>query len=238
MNAAAIILCAGKGTRMNDDSQNKVCFDCAGIPTVKRIIFNMKDAGVSRFVIVIGHQAYSVMDCLDGVDGVVYAYQKEQKGTGHAAMCGLKALRTVGHTGPVIISMGDKVIATSVIRELLQKSESAKAVWGVQPISANFNGGRVVAIDNKPYGIVEFADAVLMKLASYREDEYEDVVKRTGINPQKGAKVIKKANEKKPCGTVTLCGKEFSADEVLSTKYANAGLYCFDIDPQVFEPQE
>ena len=104
MNAAAIILCAGKGTRMNDNSQNKVCFDCAGIPTLKRIVFNMKEAGVSRFVIVIGHQAYSVMDCLDGEDGIVYAYQKEQKGTGHAAMCGLKALQTVGYKGPVIIS--------------------------------------------------------------------------------------------------------------------------------------
>ena len=83
MNAAAIILCAGKGTRMNDDSKNKVSFDCAGTPTINRIISNMKAAGVNRFVVVIGHQAYSVMDCLDGEDGVVYAYQKEQKGTGH-----------------------------------------------------------------------------------------------------------------------------------------------------------
>ena len=72
--AAAIILCAGKGTRMNDDSKNKVCFDCAGVPVIRRIIENMKLGGVSRFVIVIGHQAYSVMDCLDGIDGVVYAY--------------------------------------------------------------------------------------------------------------------------------------------------------------------
>ena len=48
MNAAAIILCAGKGTRMGDDSKNKVCFDCAGVPTIKRIISNMRNAGVSR----------------------------------------------------------------------------------------------------------------------------------------------------------------------------------------------
>ena len=66
-DAAAIILCAGKGTRMNDDSQNKVTFDCAGVPVLRRIIERMKAGGVSRFVIVIGHQAYSVMDCLDGV---------------------------------------------------------------------------------------------------------------------------------------------------------------------------
>ena len=103
MKSAAIILCAGKGTRMNDDSKNKVCFDCAGIPTIKRIISDMKKAGVNKFVVVIGHQAYSVMDTLDGEDGVIYVYQKEQKGTGHAALCGLKALSSMGYDGPVII---------------------------------------------------------------------------------------------------------------------------------------
>ena len=34
----AVIMAAGKGTRMNDDSRNKVCFDCAGVPVNKRII--------------------------------------------------------------------------------------------------------------------------------------------------------------------------------------------------------
>ena len=163
MNAAAIILCAGKGTRMNDDSKNKVCFDCAGTPTIKRIINNMKDAGVNRFVVVIGHKAESVMDCLDGTDGVVYAYQKEQKGTGHAAMCGLKALKTIGYAGPVIVSMGDKIISTEVVKELLSKTETAKSVWGVQPLEANFNGGRVVTLNEKPYGIVEFAERFIPK---------------------------------------------------------------------------
>ena len=88
MNKAAIILCAGKGTRMNDDSKNKVCFDCAGIPVIKRIIANMRKGGVSLFVLVVGHLSESVMGCLDGEPGIVYTYQKEQKGTGHAALCG------------------------------------------------------------------------------------------------------------------------------------------------------
>lgn len=233
MNAAAIILCAGKGTRMGDDSKNKVCFDCAGVPTIKRIISNMRNAGVSRFVIVIGHNAYSVMDCLDGEEGVVYAYQKEQKGTGHAAMCGLKALQTVGYSGPVIISMGDKIIATKVIADLLEKAENAKAVWGVQPLCANFNGGRVVTVDEKPYGVVEFADAALMKLGEADEKDYADVLKATKLNAKKADKVLKKALENKTCATVTLCGKTFTADEVLNSKYANAGLYCFDVNEAV-----
>ncbi len=230
MNAAAIILCAGKGSRMNDDSKNKVCFDCAGTPTIKRIINNMKKAGVSRFVIVIGHKAESVMDCLDGTDGVVYAYQKEQKGTGHAAMCGLKALKTVGYSGPVIVSMGDKIISTEAVSELLSKTECAKSVWGVQPLEANFNGGRVVTLDGKPCGIVEFADAALMTLAGTDKKDYASLLKSIGLNPQKAEKVLKKALEKEPTGSITLCGKTFSAGEALHAKYANAALYCFDLD--------
>ena len=144
MSTAAILLCAGKGTRMNDDSKSKVCFDCAGVPVIKRIISSMRQGGVSRFVVVVGHKAESVMACLDGEPGVVSAYQKEQNGTGHAALCGLNALRSVGYSGPVVISMGDKIINPAVISGLLEKAGHSKAVWGVQPVAANYIGGRVV----------------------------------------------------------------------------------------------
>ncbi len=230
MNAAAIILCAGKGTRMNDDSKNKVCFDCAGTPTIKRIIDNMKEAGVSRFVVVVGHKAESVMACLDGTDGVVYAYQKDQKGTGHAAMCGLNALKTVGYSGPVIVSMGDKIIATEAVSDILARTKDAKSVWGVLPLDANFNGGRVITSNGKPYGIVEFADAALMTLADEKPENYKAALEKTGLNPKKIEKVYKKAIQTKPCGTITLCGKTFSANDALHAKYANAALYCFDLD--------
>lgn len=233
IDAAAIILCAGKGTRMNDDSKNKVCFDCAGIPVIRRIIENMRKGGVSRFVIVIGHQAYSVMDCLDGIDGVIYAYQKEQKGTGHAALCGLKALSTIGYSGPVIVSMGDKIISSHVISDLIARSESAKAVWGVQPIKANYNGGRVVVADGKPYGVVEFADAALMSLADVEPEKYGEVLESIGLNSKKAERIYKQAMISKPVGTIELCGRVFSAAEVLKTDFANAGLYCFDVNEAV-----
>ncbi len=227
-DTAAIILCAGKGSRMNDNSKSKVCFDCAGVPVIRRIIDNMKASGVSRFVVVIGHQAYSVMDCLDGVDGVIYAYQKEQKGTGHAALCGLKALSSMGYDGPVIISMGDKIISTDVISGILQKSEDAYAVWGVQPLNDNFNGGRVVVRNNKPYGVIEFTDAALMALGNTTPDKYEELLNNIGLNPKKAKKVLDTANKQTPSPTKLLCDTEFTADEVLSAPYANAALYCFD----------
>ncbi|MBR3423793.1 MAG: NTP transferase domain-containing protein [Clostridia bacterium] len=229
MNHAAILLCAGKGTRMNDDSKNKVCFECAGIPVIKRIIANMRLGGVSRFVVVVGHQSRSVMDCLDGEPGVVYAYQKEQKGTGHAALCGLKALDTVGYSGPVIVSMGDKIISADVISSLIERAGRSRAVWGVQPVGANPGGGRVVVKDGKPYGVVELTDAAFMTLADLQPEEYADKLEKIGLNEKKAQKVLKLIKERAPEKTKRLGGEVFTADEILSSPFANAGLYCFDV---------
>lgn len=232
-DAAAIILCAGKGTRMNDDTKNKVCFDCAGVPVIRRIIENMRAGGVGRFVIVIGHQAYSVMDCLDGIEGVVYVYQKEQKGTGHAALCGVKALKAMGYSGPAIISMGDKIIAPFVISDLLTKAQKAKAVWGVQPLETNYHGGRVIVWEGKPYGVVEFADAALMMLADAEPEAYKEILERIRLNPAKAAKVLKAAEACRPAGVKTLCGRAFTAEQILHAPFANAGLYCLDVNEAV-----
>lgn len=231
MNKAAIILCAGKGTRMNDDSKNKVCFDCAGVPVIKRIIHNMREGGITLFVLVVGHLSETVMGCLDGEPGIVYTYQKEQKGTGHAALCGLKALKDIGYTGSAVISMGDKIIAPNVIRDLLARPESA--VWGVQPVENNYHGGRVVVKDGKPYGVVELPDAVLMSLAGKDESQYVDEISKYRLNEKKAAKILKSATQRKPNSSKRLSGTIFSAKEILDSPYANAGLYCLNVDKAI-----
>ena len=232
-NIAAVILAAGKGSRMNDDSTNKVCFTCAGIPVIRRIMDEMQRGGVSLFVIVVGHKAQDVMDCLDGQPGVIYAYQKEQKGTGHAVLCGMNALQSAGYSGPVIVSMGDKIVASHVIGGLLKTTFEAKVVWGVQPIKDNPNGGRVVVENGQPYGVVEFADAALMSLADVPPTDYEKKLSSLGLNAKKAAKVLKIARERKPEGVRKLVDKTFSANDILNTPYANAGLYCFDLDAAI-----
>ena len=157
-DTAAILLCAGKGTRMGDASRNKVAFDCAGVPVVRRIVDNMREGGVTRFVVVIGHRAESVMAALDGVPGVLYAYQAEQKGTGHAAQCGLRVLEEIGFKGSVVVSMGDKIVSVRIVRELLAKDTGLKAVFGVQRREEHPNGGHVMFDGDQPLGIIEYAD--------------------------------------------------------------------------------
>ncbi len=236
MKKAAIILCAGKGTRMNDDSRNKVCFDCAGVPVIRRIIDNMRAGGISLFVLVVGHLSQTVMDCLDGEPGILYTYQKEQKGTGHAALCGLKALRDIGYSGSAVISMGDKIIAPGVIVGLLEREESA--VWGVQPVENNYYGGRVILRDGKPYGVVELADAVLMVLAGKKESEYRAEISKYRLNEKKAEKILQSVMVQKPEGSKVLSGTVFTAEEILKSRYANAGLYCLDVEKAIAALEE
>ena len=71
-----------------------MCFDCAGVPVIRRIVANMRAGGVSRFVVVVGHHAQSVMDCLDGEPGV---YSARYAGEGHDSEANMaKLLRKLG----------------------------------------------------------------------------------------------------------------------------------------------
>lgn len=78
----AIILAAGKGTRMRSE-KNKVMHTLIDRPILAYPIDALKEAGADRIVVVAGYQAESLMDTFKDVE---FALQKEQLGTGHAVM--------------------------------------------------------------------------------------------------------------------------------------------------------
>lgn len=161
---AAVILAAGKGTRMGSAPINKVAFDCAGVPVIRRIVRNMREGGVTRFVIVVGHHSESVMQALNGEPDILWAYQAEQKGTGHAAECGLKVLESIGFAGSVLISMGDKIVSPKIVRGLLARVDGretrVEAVLGVQRVTGPTSRGHVIFRNERPVCVVEHKDAV------------------------------------------------------------------------------
>ena len=59
MQRHAIILAAGKGTRMKS-KKYKVLHEVAGKPMVEHVLNNVKQAGVDQIVTIIGHGAESV----------------------------------------------------------------------------------------------------------------------------------------------------------------------------------
>lgn len=239
INNIAIILAAGKGTRMNDDSTNKVCYEVAGIPVIKRIVSNFRKAGVNNFVVVVGFHADKVMECLSDEEGVVYAFQSVQNGTGGAALCGLKAAKALGYSGSAVISVGDKIISPDKIAELLEikKSNRVNAVWGAQVRNLNESGGRIVIRDGKVYGVVEQPDSALLALGNIgkRDDGvYLSTLKSFGLSEKKAYKVFQKAISMDSIPrTIDLFGSQFDSEEIEKSKYTNASLYCFDVDEAI-----
>ncbi len=86
----AVILAAGKGTRMGPLTENrpKVMLPVANKPLLQHIIVTMRDAGIREFLIVIGYHKEKITEYFkDGSElGVIIEYieQKSQKGTADA----------------------------------------------------------------------------------------------------------------------------------------------------------
>ena len=99
---AAVILAAGKGTRMKSDLP-KVLHCVAGQPMLSHVIAAAETAGCARKIVVIGFGAGKVAAIAEGQ--VELAEQKEQLGTGHAVMQAKPLLD--GFDGTVMVLCGD-----------------------------------------------------------------------------------------------------------------------------------
>ena len=101
---AAIILAAGKGTRMKSDMA-KVLHLLAGRPLIDHVIRVACDVVGDRVHVVLGHQADRVRDAVTPYFRVRFSEQPEQLGTGHAVACAMDDLEP-GVTD-VLILCGD-----------------------------------------------------------------------------------------------------------------------------------
>ena len=113
---AALILAAGKGTRMKSGLV-KVLHELAGRPMLGWPLAAAREAGAGQIVIVTGHQADQVQQLFPQNAGIRIALQEEQLGTGHAVSCGLPQLD--GLTGSVLILCGDTPLLTGATLQRL-----------------------------------------------------------------------------------------------------------------------
>jgi bifunctional UDP-N-acetylglucosamine pyrophosphorylase/glucosamine-1-phosphate N-acetyltransferase len=90
-NMKALIMAAGKGTRMLPLTQNtpKVLIPVNGKPFLHYVIEHLKQAGVSEFGIIVGYLKEQVAEFVreNNINATIIV-QTQQKGTGHALMQG------------------------------------------------------------------------------------------------------------------------------------------------------
>ncbi|CAG1007358.1 partial nicotine blue oxidoreductase, partial [Methanosarcinales archaeon] len=87
-NLAAVVLAAGKGTRMKSEKP-KVLHEVAGKPMLFFPVNLLKKLGAGKIVLVVGFGSETVVEAFRDF-GLSFVTQEEQLGTGHAVMCALK----------------------------------------------------------------------------------------------------------------------------------------------------
>lgn len=113
----AVILAAGKGTRMKSELP-KVIHKALGKPMVKYSIDAAVEAGadISDICLVVGHKAELVKEAVG--EDVTYVFQKEQLGTGHAVRC---ASEFIGKDGITMVLCGDTpLIKGKTLKKLVE----------------------------------------------------------------------------------------------------------------------
>ncbi len=110
---AAIVLCAGKGTRMKSDARAKVLHPLLGRPMAWYPITRAFELDAANVVAVIGHHSDEVKRVLAEAfadRSLSFALQVVQNGTGHAVACAREALKEF--RGAVLILSGDVPLIT------------------------------------------------------------------------------------------------------------------------------
>lgn len=157
-NLVAVILAAGKGTRMRS-KYPKVLHKVGGKPMLQHVIDAAAASGCDEKIIIVGHEA-ELVEKMIGSQGKT-ALQAEQLGTGHAVMQTAEALKDF--TGTALILCGDTPLLDG--EELKKfcaahKASGAAATVLTAVMDDPFGYGRIVRdASGNVHAIVEQKDA-------------------------------------------------------------------------------
>jgi UDP-N-acetylglucosamine diphosphorylase/glucosamine-1-phosphate N-acetyltransferase len=155
----ALILAAGKGTRMKSDMA-KVLHVLEGKPLLHYSLKAAREAGAAKIVVVIGHQAGRVREAFADPD-LIFVDQMPQLGTGHAVMQAGSAL--AGYQGLTVILCGDvPLLKPETICSLIRHHQETKAcvtVLTTEPPGPHAYGRIVKNSRGDVLKIVEHRDA-------------------------------------------------------------------------------
>ena len=172
----AIILAAGKGTRMQSDLP-KVCHEVGGRPMVCAVVDACLDSGCDRIVVVVGYKQELVREALESYgDKVEFAVQHEQLGTGHAVVSAVDAFpfEDRAETDVFVLCGDGPLIRSSTLDTMLalHRSRNAAATLATSVIDDPSGYGRIVRdTDGRFERIVE------------QKNASEDELKINEVNP-------------------------------------------------------
>ena len=172
-NLAAIVLAAGKSTRMKSQLA-KVLHPIMGKPMLAYPLNTLQQLGLAKIVVVVGHQAETVQERFSQYP-VEFVIQEPQLGTGHAVQVAVAVLD--GSQDTVVVLCGDvPLLQADTIRELYQHHQTSGAAATVLTVELP---------EPASYGrIVKDARGCILKIVEARDASPEELSIReinTGI---------------------------------------------------------
>jgi bifunctional UDP-N-acetylglucosamine pyrophosphorylase/glucosamine-1-phosphate N-acetyltransferase len=159
MSLTAIILAAGKSTRMKSN-RPKALHEICGVPMLEYVL-RAYGAGCDRILMVVGHGKDEIIAHFGSDKRIHWIEQAEQHGTGHAAkMCESELKK---HKGDVFILAGDGPLIRSEVLQTLHKvhkEEHAAASMATAVLDDPTGYGRIVRDEKGEFvEIIEQLDA-------------------------------------------------------------------------------
>jgi UDP-N-acetylglucosamine diphosphorylase/glucosamine-1-phosphate N-acetyltransferase len=166
---AAVIMAAGKGTRMKDPSRAKVMYEVDGKPMIHSVVDLAYSLEARRVIVVVGYQAEAVEAYLrESHSDIECVLQAQQLGTGHAVLQARERLN--GFAGSVVVLSGDvPLLRRSTMESLLHHHEQTGATATILTAAL---------ADPTGYGrIIRNAHASVEKIVEHRDaNEQEKAV--------------------------------------------------------------
>lgn len=136
---SAIVMAAGKGTRMHSDLA-KTMHKVLGKPMVDHIYETLKKLSVDNIVYVVGYGADTIKQHMG--NKVTFALQQPQLGSGHAVM---QADALKGYKGKTLIINGDcPLITTETYSKMLKQADEYPLVLLTVKLDDPAHYGRIV----------------------------------------------------------------------------------------------
>lgn len=155
---AAVILAAGKGTRMRS-ATHKVLHPLAGRPMIEHLMASLAELAPERTVVVVGEWREQLEAALAG--RAEFVVQDPQHGTGHAVQQAEEAL--TGFDGDVLVLYGDvPFVRAETMRQMIDRlhgeADPVAVVLAFEPDDP-LQYGRVIATGDHVAWMVEHKDA-------------------------------------------------------------------------------
>ncbi len=161
-NFSVIILAAGQGKRMRDESNAKVMANLANKPLIRYVLDQSDLLNPQKIVVVVGYQKQRVIEYIKSYrSDIVFVEQNEQLGTGHAVDQTEKIFRN--YFDDILILCGDvpNLRASSLNKFIKNHNDTSSDISVLSTIAKiPFGYGRIIRDDNGNFiKIVEEKDA-------------------------------------------------------------------------------